>query len=119
MPIFKHHIFFCTNQRDADDPRGCCMTRGGGMLRDWAKQRRKELNIAKVRVNAAGCLGMCEFGPTVVVYPEGIWYTPETTEDVEAIFQEHILGGKPVERLKSRRQPPKPTITEKATRSEV
>ena len=55
---------------------------------------------AEVRVNAAGCLDQCEHGVTIVVYPEAVWYGFVTVGDVEEIVREHIVGGKPVERLR-------------------
>ena len=54
----------------------------------------------KVRVNRAGCLDHCEHGPVVVVYPEAVWYHVPTVEDAEEILNSHLVGGKPVERLK-------------------
>lgn len=54
----------------------------------------------KVRANSAGCLDACEYGPTVVVYPEQVWYGGVTTADVNEIVESHIIGGSPVERLK-------------------
>lgn len=53
----------------------------------------------KVAVTNSGCLGPCSTGPSVVVYPEGIMYGQLTKDDVATIFDEHLLGGKPVERL--------------------
>ncbi len=52
-----------------------------------------------VRANKSGCLDQCEVGPTVVVYPEAVWYDGVTAEDVDEIIASHIVGGKPVERL--------------------
>jgi len=72
-------------------------------MRDYAKQRSKELGIAGpggVRINTAGCLDRCEEGPVVVIYPEGIWYSYVDREDVDEIIEEHLLQGKVVERLK-------------------
>jgi len=72
-------------------------------MRDYAKKRSKELGIAgagNVRVNSAGCLDRCEEGPVCVVYPEGVWYTYVDEFDVDEIIESHLLGGKPVERLK-------------------
>lgn len=60
----------------------------------------------KVRVNQSGCLDQCGHGPMAVVYPEGVWYSHLTLEDVPIIVKEHLLGGLPVERL--RFHPPKP-----------
>ena len=53
-----------------------------------------------MRSNHSGCLDQCEHGPTVVVYPEAIWYGFVTLNDVEEIIESHIIGGKPVERLR-------------------
>ena len=53
----------------------------------------------RFQVTATGCLGPCTEGPTVLVYPEGIMYGGVTKEDVSAIFDEHLLQDKPVERL--------------------
>jgi len=53
-----------------------------------------------VRANQSGCLDACEFGPSVVVYPEGIWYGGVKPEDVPEIMESHIINGQPVERLK-------------------
>jgi (2Fe-2S) ferredoxin len=54
----------------------------------------------QVRANQSGCLDACEFGPSVVVYPEGIWYGGVKPEDVPEIIEQHIMGGQPVERLR-------------------
>jgi vanillate O-demethylase ferredoxin subunit len=63
------------------------------------KDRAKELNIAGIRVNNAGCLERCELGPNMVIYPEGVWYHFETRDDIDEILERHILGGERVERL--------------------
>jgi (2Fe-2S) ferredoxin len=63
------------------------------------KARAKELKVPGIRVNTAGCLERCEFGPAMVIYPEGVWYRPVSTEDVEEILQVHVLGGGRVRRL--------------------
>lgn len=55
----------------------------------------------KVRINKAGCLDACAQGPAMVVYPEQVWYTPLTEQDMEDIFLEHIQQGRVVERLLS------------------
>ncbi|MGF7207478.1 (2Fe-2S) ferredoxin [Skermanella aerolata] len=64
------------------------------------KARAKELGLEpKIRINSAGCLERCELGPTMVIYPEGIWYTYQTKEDIDEILQTHVVGGGRVERL--------------------
>lgn len=55
----------------------------------------------KVAVTPCGCIGPCGQGPNVLVYPEGVFYTAVTKEDVAAIFDEHLLGDRPVERLRA------------------
>ena len=61
--------------------------------------RVKELGLEGVRINQAGCLDRCELGPTLVIYPEGVWYHYQTIEDAEEILQRHIVGGDRVKRL--------------------
>lgn len=97
--FYTSHIFFCTNERPAGHERGCCKSKGSDKLRNYMKARAKELGIEQTRVNAAGCLDRCELGPTVVIYPEGVWYTCKTTQDAEEILQEHIIKGGRVDRL--------------------
>jgi (2Fe-2S) ferredoxin len=63
------------------------------------KARAKELGLDDVRINASGCLDRCELGPTMVIYPDGVWYHYETLADVDEILQRHVAGGRPVERL--------------------
>lgn len=103
MGYYQRHVFFCCNQRDPSDPRGCCNAKGASRVRDYAKARVKELGLAgagKVRVNQAGCLDRCELGPVIVVYPEGTWYTYVDEQDVDEIIREHLVHGRPVQRLK-------------------
>jgi len=51
-------------------------------------------------INKAGCLGRCDEGPVLVVYPEGVWYTYLDEADIDEIIDEHLVGGRPVERLR-------------------
>jgi (2Fe-2S) ferredoxin len=55
----------------------------------------------KVAITATGCLGPCSIGTNVLVYPEGVMYAGVKKEDVAVLFDEHLLGGVPVERLKA------------------
>ncbi len=100
MPGFRHHIFVCENQREPGHPKGCCMDRGAKGLRDLFKAEIERHGLKGiVRANRAGCLDTCEYGPSVVVYPEGVWYWVGGAEDVKEIFEKHIVGGEVVERL--------------------
>lgn len=101
MKRFEKHIFVCENKRSDGHPRGCCSDKGGAEIRDLFKSRLKELGLnANIRANSSGCLDACEFGVSVVVYPEQIWYGGVTKEDVEEIIQSHLINNKPVDRLK-------------------
>jgi (2Fe-2S) ferredoxin len=114
---FTHHIFCCGNERPAGHPRGCCKDKGGDALHNYMKVRAKEMGLQNIRVNKAGCLDRCELGPTVVVYPEGVWYTVATREDVEEILEKHIKGGEAVERLRLTKEQKELTPGQKANRA--
>lgn len=100
MKNLRHHVFCCVNERPEGSRRPCCQRQGGKDLRNYMKNRAKSLGLEGVRINAAGCLDRCEDGPTMVVYPAGIWYRPRTQADVDAILTEHLQDGVPVERLR-------------------
>ncbi len=97
---FRHHVFVCENRRDPSDPRGCCAAKGGEAIRDAFKAELHRRGLKKeIRANGTGCLDSCAEGPTVVVYPEGVWYGHVTVADVPEIVESHLVNGKPVERL--------------------
>jgi (2Fe-2S) ferredoxin len=102
MPKFEKHIFVCMNQREADHPRPCCDPTGQGELQRLFKTKLAQRGIpgSKVRANKSGCLDQCELGPTVVVYPEAIWYGHVLPADVDEIIDSHIVNNRPVERLR-------------------
>lgn len=92
-PYFQLHFFVCTNERPEGHPRGSCARKSSARLRDYAKARAKELGIPGIRVNSAGCLDRCELGPVMVIYPEGIWYSFKTHDDIDAILDAHLVKG--------------------------
>lgn len=101
MGRLTHHVFVCEAVRPPGHPKGCCTARGSDQIRDAFKMALMERGLVDtVRANAAGCLDVCEFGPTVVVYPDAVWYGRVTLEDVDEIVDSHIVGGQPVERLR-------------------
>jgi (2Fe-2S) ferredoxin len=101
LPPFERHVFVCLNSRPADAPRPSCTRDGTSALHARLQQLSREAGLgAKVRINKSGCLDQCEHGPTVVVYPDAIWYGHVQPEDAEEIVREHLVGGRPVERLR-------------------
>ncbi len=98
-PFYRSHVFCCVNRRADGHPRGCCENKGASKLRAHLKARVKKLGVRNVRINASQCLDRCELGPTMVIYPEGVWYTYRTIEDLDEILERHIVKGERVERL--------------------
>jgi (2Fe-2S) ferredoxin len=97
---FEHHVLVCTNVREPGSARGSCTNDGKGELLPLFKDKIKDAGLkSTVRVNKSGCLDQCEHGPTVVVYPDAVWYGFVTPGDVEEIVQSHLVNGRPVERL--------------------
>lgn len=94
---FLRHAFVCTNASACaiDGPAEQVQARLKELLK--ASGRKEE-----VRVNKAGCLGQCGHGPMMVVYPEGVWYSHVGLEDAQRIWDEHLVGGTPVEALRYR-----------------
>ena len=101
MPAFERHVFVCHNARPAEAPRPSCTSDGKSELHARLNQLAKEAGLAgRVRINKSGCLDQCEHGPMMVVYPEAVWYAKVSAEDAEEIVREHLLAGRPVERLR-------------------
>ncbi len=98
-PYYQRHVFCCVNERPAGHSRGCCKEKDAVHLRNYMKARAKELGLAGVRINAAACLDRCELGPTMVIYPEGVWYSCRTPEDVDEVLRVHLVAGGRVPRL--------------------
>ncbi|TND08202.1 MAG: ferredoxin [Bacteroidetes bacterium] len=103
--IYRKHIFICTNQRAPDAPRRSCGEAHGMEIVDAFKKKLKELRLPyPIRAQRAGCLDICDFGQTVAIYPEGVFYVGVELSDVDEIISEHILNDRPVERLRFRRK---------------
>lgn len=59
----------------------------------------QKLSPSEVEVVASSCLGQCGNGPMVLVLPEEVWYSGVCQEEVAVIIEQHLRGGKPVERM--------------------
>ena len=95
MGQYDRHVFVCTSGET-------CPTQGDvekfvKVLRDGARAAGKQVDV---RVNKAGCFSQCGHGPMMVVYPEDVWYAGVKESDLPEILESHIVGGKPVERLR-------------------
>jgi len=96
---FTHHLFLCFQERPPGHPRGSCGQAGARPLWEYLISRVDRLGNPEIATTATACLGFCSAGPLFVVYPEGIWYRPQTQEDIDEIIQSHLVEQKPVERL--------------------
>jgi (2Fe-2S) ferredoxin len=97
---YKRHVFVCLNEREPNHPRGCCKHRGSEEVFKTLKEGAAKAKLeGDVRINRAGCMEHCEYGPSVVIYPEAVWYHVPSVEDAEEILRQHVIGGKVVERL--------------------
>lgn len=97
---YKKHIFICVNEREPNHPKGSCANCGARDIRlEFVKLINKNGLKGVIRANKSGCLDACEFGPTIVIYPDNIWYTKVKLEDVDEIFNKTILKNEAVTRL--------------------
>ena len=101
MSYYRQHVFICCNQRGPGE--ACCNDCGSSQLLKYMKERVKTLGlsgIGEIRINKAGCLGRCEEGPLMVIYPDETWYTFIDQQDIDEIIDVHLSKGQIVERLK-------------------
>jgi (2Fe-2S) ferredoxin/ubiquinone/menaquinone biosynthesis C-methylase UbiE len=98
MEAYQYHVYVCNQQKPDGVP--CCHAHGSekvisALRREIAKQGLDN----SVQVTTSGSIGLCERGPNMVVYPEGIWYSGVTPDDVSEIVSKHFKSGQVVERL--------------------
>ena len=100
MPhLYDIHILVCNNQRTGTDKLSCGDAQALELVVEFKKQL-KDANVQlKTRAQRAGCLGICDFGPTIAIYPEGIFYVGVKKDDVKEIIESHFINKIPVERL--------------------
>lgn len=100
MVKLKHHIFICTSCRINGQQKGFCFSKDSVDIVQKFMEEIEDCDLSgDVMITNTGCFGICDKGPIVVVYPEGIWYGNVTEDDVEKIVEQHIINGLPVEEL--------------------
>ena len=98
MEPFRHHIFVCTQEK----PEGvtCCPSSGSwGVLQALQRELGSQGLDSAVQVSTCGCLGLCDEGPIMITYPEGVWYRKVKADDVPEIVSSHLRSGQVVARL--------------------
>jgi (2Fe-2S) ferredoxin/SAM-dependent methyltransferase len=92
---FARHVLVCTQDKPEGVP--CCARKGGPRLLEALRAEVEGQGLVDdVLVTSCGCLGLCDRGPNVVVYPEGRWYTEARPEEAQRIAKEHLAAGEPV-----------------------
>ena len=100
MSRVQQHFFVCTNTRPPF-AKPSCGPQNSNPIVAHLKEAVEEHGLKKrVKITACDCLGPCEDGPMIVVYPEGTWYHGVKPSDVAEIVNSHILEDKPVKNLK-------------------
>jgi (2Fe-2S) ferredoxin/predicted O-methyltransferase YrrM len=98
MEPFRHHVFVCTQQKG--EGVTSCAANGAFVLLDvLGKALQGEGLDDDVQVTTCGCMGLCDEGPMMVVYPEGTWYRKLQAADVTEIVRTHLKNGKKVGRV--------------------
>ncbi len=96
----KYHVFVCTSCRINGVQKGFCHNKGSVGIVERLMEEIEDRGLSgEVVVNNTGCFGICDKGPIMVVYPEGVWYGSVSVDDIERIVEEHFEGGTPVSEL--------------------
>ena len=98
MEPFRFHLFVCTQQK----PEGVasCPASGSFAVLDVLDRETQARGLSNdVQLTTCGCMGLCDEGPVMVVYPAGVWYRHVKPSDVTEIVGTHLRDGKPVDRL--------------------
>ncbi len=98
MEPFRFHLFVCTQQKPEGVP-ACSASGSLAVLEKLDHEIQAQGLIGQIQLTTCGCMGLCDEGPVMVVYPEGIWYRRVRPSDVSEIVEGHIGSGRCVERL--------------------
>ena len=92
MHMVRAHILVCGGT-------GCTSSHSQQIIEALEAQLAENGLASEIKVIKTGCFGLCERGPIMIVYPEGVFYSRVTADDVPEIVEEHILKGRIVKRL--------------------
>jgi (2Fe-2S) ferredoxin/SAM-dependent methyltransferase len=98
MEPFRFHSFVCTQQKPEGIP-SCPASGSLAVLGALDREIQARGLINDVQLTTCGCMGLCDEGPVMVVYPAGVWYRRVQASDVSEIVGTHLRDGKPVDRL--------------------
>lgn len=99
----KYHVFICSSSRINGQQKGFCFTKDSvSIVQSFMEEIAERGLEGEVMVTNTGCFGICEQGPIIVVYPEGVWYKGVTVDDVAEIVESHFENGVKVDRLEIR-----------------
>ena len=90
---YRRHVFLCTGP-------SCCTPEVGLEAWEALKKQIKDNGLSSGPTacyrTKVGCLRICCHGPTMVVYPEGAWYSGMTAERIPLFVRQHLVEGRPV-----------------------
>jgi NADH:ubiquinone oxidoreductase subunit F (NADH-binding)/(2Fe-2S) ferredoxin/NAD-dependent dihydropyrimidine dehydrogenase PreA subunit len=92
MSFYRGHVLVCGGT-------GCVASGSKAVQEEFRKELAKKSLEKEILVVETGCHGLCEMGPIVVVYPEGVFYCRVQAQDVKEIVEEHLYKGRVVQRL--------------------
>ncbi|HOV26763.1 MAG TPA: 2Fe-2S ferredoxin [Pseudobacteroides sp.] len=96
----KYHVFVCSSSRITGQQKGYCFSKDSVSIIQKFMEEIEERELGgDILVTNTGCLGICNKGPIVIVYPDGVWYKEVTVDDVTEIVEEHLENGRVVSRL--------------------
>lgn len=98
MEPFSFHLFVCTQQKPEGVP-SCSAVGSSGILQALDRELHNQGLAASTQITTCGCLGLCDEGPIMLVYPGGTWYRRLKPEDIAEIVASHLRSAKPLARL--------------------